>query len=79
MNFYTELLDQDRINEGMDAPRQSLAKTLLALYALQDMSPEARLAKSERLEATFAKTEAELRRKAAGPDEDEITKLCGEW
>ncbi len=79
MSFYTELLDQDRINEGMDAPRPSLVQTLLGLYSLMDMSPEARLAKSERIEAAFAKTEAELRRKATGHDEDEIQKLAMEW
>ena len=55
MDFYRELLDQDRIHEGLDNPSYSKARLMLDLYALQDMDAETRLAKSEKLEAAFAK------------------------
>lgn len=58
-HFYTEALEQDRISEGLDEPSYSKASLLIQLYALQDMSPEARLAKSEKLEAAFAKINAD--------------------
>ncbi len=57
MSFYTELLDQDRINEGMDAPTPSRARILLDLFALQDMSPDERLKRAASLDAVFASFE----------------------
>ncbi len=40
---------------GNDGPKPNRAKLLMDLYALQEMSPEARLEKADRLEAAFAK------------------------
>mgnify|MGYP001563044515 CR=1 FL=1 len=59
MSFYDLECEIDARWGGNEPPRQSRAKVLLALYSLQEMSPEARLAKSERLEAVFAKIKAD--------------------
>ena len=58
-SFYDFEMEIDSLWGGNPPPRMSAAKMLLALYSLQDMSPEARLAKSERLEAAFAKINAD--------------------
>ncbi len=64
MSFYDLECQIDTLWGGNEAPTPSRARIFLDLFSLQTMSPEARLAKSERLEATFAKIEAELRAKA---------------
>lgn len=59
LSFYDLECQIDTLWGGNEPPRQSHAKTLLALYALQEMPAAERLAKSERLEATFAKINAD--------------------
>ncbi len=55
MSFYSLEMQIDAMWGGNEPPRQSRAKLLMDLYALQEMSPEARLEKAERLESAFAK------------------------
>ncbi len=59
MSFYNDMLRQDALWGGLDPCFTSPAKLMLELYALQEMSPEARLAKAERIEAAFAKIREE--------------------
>ena len=59
MSFYRDLLDEDRIFEGLNTSTPSYARTCLELFALQEMSPEARLEKAERIEDAFAKIREE--------------------
>ena len=59
MSFYDLECEINTLWGGNDGPKPSRAKLLLDLYGLQEMSPEARLAKSERLEAVFAKIKAD--------------------
>lgn len=59
MSWYDLEMEINTLWGGNEPPRRSRARLLLDLYALQDMSPEERLAKSERLEATFAKIRAD--------------------
>ncbi len=58
MSWYDYEMAIDTLWGGNESPKQNRARLLINLYALQDMPPEARLAKSERLEAAFAKINA---------------------
>lgn len=59
MNWYRHEQDKNDLWGGMDGPSYSYAKLLLDLYGLEQMDPETRLAKAERLEAAFAKINAD--------------------
>lgn len=69
MSWYDLEMRANTLWGGNDPPQQSRAQLFLALYGLQDMSPEARLAKSEKLEAAFAKIKQDWKDEGFSNDE----------
>ena len=54
MSFYNRELDESDMWAGIDPPKPSNDRIMLDYYKLQDMTPEEKTAKSERLNAVFA-------------------------
>jgi len=63
LSFYRELLEQDRIYEGLDAPRVSIPRLMNDLAKLQAMTPEQRAESKAKLDALFASFEDDWRAK----------------
>lgn len=64
MSFYNDLMEQDRIYEGLDAPHSpSVLRLMNDLSRLQSMTPEERAEKNRKLDELFASFEEEWKRK----------------